>query len=460
MANQNQTSLPINVNTPEIACTVRVGVLDSIAKLVTGHKPVVINLVGPRWIGKTSVLKCLHPNRSPSLNELLYVYIDLKKDEAALPNPFVKIADEIYEALLKRPLVKVDHISAKQEKSAEKRLQTLGYLAKSNDIRMLICIDHLDKYLRDNKESVSLLRPLTILSESASLVLATKRTLTDISPDLAASPFVHKALILSLGLLEAEDALNLLQNPDREGDEIELSDKDKESLIKIVGRHPYLLARAGQQARELLRESPERQQKGITVNDIRARIEPTLRPVFEGLWQDHGELLTQYQMSQASHAAQTENDQSDQEREYEEIVARAIRQELQRAALIYEDPTNEFKFNYFSPLFESFVFQKVALAMPATETLPSRRMAIQEMLALLDIRQGTKEYELLHMLVDNAGAVIGDSQLQSTIWGDKVPERALVTTVGRLRSKLDQHQKEINGRLVRIRQQGYSFQWL
>jgi DNA-binding response OmpR family regulator len=36
----------------------------------------------------------------------------------------------------------------------------------------------------------------------------------------------------------------------------------------------------------------------------------------------------------------------------------------------------------------------------------------------------------------------------------------MVTTISRLRQKLQQNERAINGRIVRIRNKGYSFEWL
>ena len=56
--------------------------------------------------------------------------------------------------------------------------------------------------------------------------------------------------------------------------------------------------------------------------------------------------------------------------EYEKAAARAVRQELQRAALIYEKRDRQNEFAYFSTLFESFVFQKVTSIAPPAEAGP------------------------------------------------------------------------------------------
>ena len=55
--------------------------------------------------------------------------------------------------------------------------------------------------------------------------------------------------------------------------------------------------------------------------------------------------------------------------------------------------------------------------------------------------------------------IVKDSQLQETVWHGAAADRAIVTTVDRLRTKLQQHEGQINGRIVRIRARGYSFQW-
>jgi len=440
-----------------LPCSVHAGTRDLIKRAVTSAEPVVVNLVGPRWIGKSSLLRCLEPAREPSLAEMLYIYVDFKEDNSRQTDPFVNVAEELISALKRRPTVKIDP-GILVEKSLEKRLRALSDLMHTYGIRPLICIDHLDKYLRNTRESVELMQPLTILMDSASIILATERTLTDISPELAASPFVHRALVMSLGLLDKEGAIQLLKDLDNEGDKPresaspKLSDEDMDMLIRLVGRHPYVLFRGGQQARALLHESADSQRR-ITANDVRALIEPALRPIFEVFWREHEGQLRKFHLSQTSSTAEQD--------EPTKIAMRANRQELQRAALIYEDPAQkeEEKFNYFSPLFESFVFQKVALSASPQEPSPSRSTKREEILALLDVRQGTRESELLDVLISNAGSIVSDASLQTMVWGGEAPERAIVTTVNRLRAKLQQHERKIGGRIVRIRNQGYRFEW-
>lgn len=441
---------------PVNRCMGRQGFLGSIVALVTDPEPVVVNLVGPRWIGKTSVLKCLAPDITPALNELAYVYIDLSQDTEGV-EPLALIADELTQALQARYSLR-NAGGSRPEKSPEKRLRALCDLAQAHHVRPLICIDHLDKYLTKARNPIDWGSSLTMLAEFASLVLATERTLTDISPELSASPFVHRTIVLTLGLLDEKDADELLA-AFTIGPGTELSAGDRENLIRMVGRHPYILRRAARQANVLLQESPERQQKGISINDIRARIEPVLRPLFEALWREYGDLLRRYHASLTPQGQPGADGATRRDLEYEKAAARAVRQELQRAALIYEKRDRQNEFAYFSTLFESFVFQKVTSIAPPAEAHNGKPMPLTDMLAVLDIREGTRESQLLGLLVDNAGSVIKDPQLEAAIWGREVPDRAIVTTVGRLRGKLQQHESKINGRIVRVRGTGYTFQW-
>lgn len=464
MPNQSEParSLPPGRYLPR-KCTGRQGIIESIEQLITEPHPVVVNLVGPRWIGKTSVLKCLHQpvqrngvtvDDSIPPNELLYVYLDMAK----LPdgaNPFAAIAEKMSDELRAKPdlslsslLPALDRIPADTKlrpNMVESLLRDLSQIAASNRIRFVICIDHLDKL--SDIETLNM-RPLALLADSASLVLATRKTLTDISPDLAGSPLVHTAFVLSVGLLSESAASDLLIASGK-GRDIQLTQEDIDLLIKFVGTHPYLLSRAGEQAHNLLLEGSTRNDRRLTVNDIRARIEPTLRPLFEGLWQEYGDLIERYERFQ-------EKDES----KVPEYRKRAIRQELQRATLIYEDPKTEFKFNYFSPLFESFVFQKLEQATHDQRHVARQSRTASQILEALELREGTKEAELLSLLVDNAGEIVPDVTLQTSVWGGAATDRTLVTTVNRLRAKMREAEQQIDGRIVRVRNTGYQFEWL
>lgn len=445
-------------------CVGRQGLVTSITQLVSGRDPVVVNLVGPRWIGKTKVLKCLDQQQpqpegmdsDPAAGVLLYVYVDLlEKEEDAAASPFAAIANALRRALEERPALKPFIAGLRADRSVERSLADLAKLVKDHGLRPVILIDHLDKVYSPSEPLD--LRPLALLKDDVSLVLATRQTLSDISPELAGSPLVHSSYVLSLGLLDKAAAVDLLLDSNI-GRATYLSAPDIEKLITFVGRHPYLLIRAAPQAHDLLQESVERREHGITINDIRSRIEPALRPFFEGLWQEYKNALLKYQDFQNQHANDARGDREKQNREYEVRAERAVRQELQRAALIYEDPTakEKEKFNYFSPLFESFVFQKTEAAASAMDNQRANPTAPLNLLETLDVRAGTKEYELLNLLLNDAGAVVADARLEAEVWGDEATERAIVTTISRLRGKLHEHR--INGRIVRVRKEGYSFQ--
>lgn len=444
-------------------CRGRGQLLFSIIDAVSHQKPAVVNLVGPRWIGKTTALKCLvdHAWMNPeeysrigreiSLDRIIFIYFDLTASNNRT-RPFFELASELYEALIKHreiniarvmdkigPDLRADQLDAEY---VENRLSLLPEIANEQGWRFVICLDHIEKSnLLEDQVNV---RRLELLASNASLVIATREPLKFVYTGLAASPLILLSKIKMLGLLSEAAAKDLLTLPEEEYP-IRLTEEDISLLIQFVGRHPFLLIQAAQEAYEILLEAPSR---GIVKNDIRARIEPSLRLIFEGFWQEYGDLLAQF--------FSFESPKSELEKEEQ----KAVRQKLQQATLIYENPDKEWDFKFCSPLFETFVYEKMKGEMPGL--IPSaqpRYLTVTEASSTLGLRSGSNEELVLELLMSHAGEVLSKEQLGSEIWGDADIGRGLVTTISRLRSKLKEHPSIANGQIVSHRGKGYSFEW-
>jgi DNA-binding response OmpR family regulator len=138
----------------------------------------------------------------------------------------------------------------------------------------------------------------------------------------------------------------------------------------------------------------------------------------------------------------------------DEVGSSPVVYRLQAQALIYESAPGRFAF--FSPLFESFVRQKLEADRDVQVEAIGTPEDARRILDALGLDTGTKEGRLAYLLATHAGEVLTDEYLLDEIWGERGQEHALYTAVARLRSRMRQH-KDTLGRIVRDRKSGYYY---
>ncbi|MDY7077215.1 MAG: hypothetical protein SXV54_09855, partial [Chloroflexota bacterium] len=343
--------------------------LQSIIEIVTEREPRAVNLVGPRWIGKTTVLRFLTDRegcfaqpkyksaigRNFTLPRLLPVYLDMATNFCP-ENPFATLADELYVEIGKRKDVDLHsvarEISLGEETAAlgkvgvEKRMLYLAQEVAKQGVRLIVCLDHVDQtnLLADSTG----IRQIDRLTKDASVVITTRKILADLYSGLAGSPLVHKLVLEKIGLLNEDAALDLL-SPPLPSFVPQFCLEDKELLTHYIGRHPYLLVRAARQAYELLLSSPRGAH--LTRNYIEVEIAPALEFIFEHLWRESSDQLRAFCQLHGEARGEGCADL--------EQAPRGIVQDLQRESLVYENPDAEGEYLFFSTLFESFVTRKL-----------------------------------------------------------------------------------------------------
>ena len=459
-------------------CYARGAVLNSLFGLIADPDYlIVVNLTGPHWIGKTAVLRCLEDPECfaqagikeddaliPS-DQVLISYIDLK-DVPTANALFGAMADNLQNKLGARSDVSLQHIDVEvtpgnngNQLPVDPSFDRLSYLlteATRREFRVVFCLDHLDK--SDLLYDASVRGRLEAIARSASLIVASRETLVDTYPDLVAAdpaewPFIEgiEPIVYTVSLLSRSEAVELLTAP-AANSSLQLSPDDIDKLILFVGRQPYLLLHAARQAHVMLAESPRKREVGLSTNDIRARIEPVLRPYFKQLWLAHRTNLEQFHRIKNEGTPAT-IDKAEKDRR------RAFRQPLQSALLIYEVLEPEIEFNYFSTLFETYVDGEINKALKPAPPVPAKRIDLDQMRETLGLRPDSNEVAALAELVKHTGQIIADDQLSKSIWGADVAGRTPNNTVWHLRKRLEKHAEEIPGQIVRHRNKGYSFEW-
>ena len=442
----------------------RSNIIHSILELATEQTPRVINLVGSRWIGKSVVLKTLSRldndisfkgakitnNLWFEINRVIPLYVDLNH-KFDIDNPFQEIARKSIETLKERNIIDLTSIASKiylgQDVSdlGNKEIQsTLRFLIpylSENKYRLLLCIDHLER--TDFLKRQENIRFLSFMAEFSSTIIATRNVIMDIFPGVVESPIAHKLRVKVLGLIDEPSAMELLAWSPRQ-ERPSFSEEDRTHIVKIIGQHPYLLILAAYEAFELLR-SPSK--KIITANDVRNLIGGTLDSQFEYYWLEFKNQLIRFFEIKNKKIGEDDWD------------TRKQISTLQKAAIIIEDPTARNNFTIFSVAFEDFIRNKLEKENLTNDLQPSNKIIEKnEILDQLSLTDGTKEGQLLLILLDNPGKMISDLELLEKIWGDIDAKHALDTTVARLRNKIKQSPFKIPGKLVRYRNRGLSFE--
>ncbi len=438
--------------------------LKQMVRRLTAGDPASLNLVGPRRIGKTTILRdlgapagCLHrapfnavigPGLAPEC--LLPIYQDL----AGCPpgNPFADLAEVVLTALERRgdcDLRGLDHEIQLDKTAAQlaragtqMRLTALARAAQAHGLRLILCLDRVDeaRLLADAGST----QYVTELTQYASLVLATRRPLVDIFPALVGSPLLYRLERLDVGLLEPETAAEALVAP---GAELQFSPPDQALLLELVGRHPYILMRAAATAYEHLRTTAG---QPLTRNFIWQTVNSALEVIFQYLWNGWECELRQF-------VAVYRNPQT----AWEQLVGDTFIRTLQDEAIIAEDMARPDRLEFFSPLFAAFASRRAAEpAVPASVLPPVAPAAPHAVLAEMGLGLHTRSGQLFLALYQRLGQLVPDADLARPIWGDQEPgvvKHALEIAAAGLRKKL--HAARLPYRLVRKYGQGYRLEY-
>ncbi len=417
--------------------------LTGMIRRLTGDDPTSLNLVGPRRIGKTTLLRdlgaaagCLQraplsaaigPGLAPDC--LVPIYQDLAG--APPDNPFVYLTEAVLTALERRAdfdlralahAIQLGKTAAQLDRAGTRaRLSACARAAQAHGLRLILCLDRVDEaHLLADAESTQY---MTELTGYASLVLATRRPLVDIFPDLAGSPLLYRLERLDVRLLEPETAAEALVAP---GAELQFSRNDQALLLELVGRHPYVLMRAAGTAYEHLRATGG---QPLTRNFVWQTVNSALEVVFQYLWNqwedDLREFLPMY---------------LDPHTDWSEVAGRAFARTLQDEAIIAEDQAAPDHLEFFSPLFAAFVNRRAAeLTVPAPAAPQAALATPHSLLAEMDLAPRTKSAQLFLALYQQLGQIVPDAELERAIWKTKragAAKHALEIAATGLRNKL------------------------
>ena len=210
--------------------------LGEVASRLCGNVPLNISVIGPRRIGKSSMLWHISRSSSKVLPAKVYerfVFLYLDFQEAGTLSTARMIGWILQELTGETVFSGRDESNLKdllREKLADLE-QERKYLA--------LVFDEFDSAVRYmSAETLDYLRALA--KYNVVYIVATKQPLSKISVTLESSPFSNIFTVLPVGLLPQPEAYKLVVDPSsRHG--VDFTDRDIYFILSIAGYHPFLL---------------------------------------------------------------------------------------------------------------------------------------------------------------------------------------------------------------------------
>lgn len=405
-----------------------------------------ISLVGQRRIGKTSLLFHLaapevFARHGLSPDEHLFVYVDCgglgSLDQAGLYRVFL---EEIGDAL-------ADSGSSAGQPGALDDARPLTYRAFERALRRLtrqgwkpiILLDEFEMMSRNPRLDPDFFSGLRALAGRYPIayVTASKRPLLELTyadASVLSSPFFNIFASIRLGLFSEDESRDLLVGLAARG-QLTFTSLTTDTILDLAGPHPLFLQIAGFHAFEL------RQAGGAPLTDddypeLRRRFRASVEEHFDYYWRN----LTALEQRVLVTLPASQDSQPD-------VIRR-----LEQGCLILRRGEG---YDYLSSAFRAFVQSQ-----PVSGLLQAGPVAIDE-----DRRQvllhgrllslTPTQYDLLVYLVERAGQVLTDEELEQAVWGDEYvedPDR-LKSVIKGLRRALGEEAV----RLENVRGVGYKF---
>ena len=210
--------------------------LGEVVSRLCGNIPLNISVIGPRRIGKSSILWHISRPSSKMLpakvyERFIFLYLDFQEVGTLSTARIVRwILQELTGETAFHGRDESDLKDLLRKKLADLE-QEQKYLA--------LVFDEFDSAVRYmSAETLDYLRALA--KYNVAYIVATKQPLSEICATLESSPFSNIFTVLPIGLLPQHEAYKLVVEPSsRHG--VDFTDKDIYFILNIAGRHPFLL---------------------------------------------------------------------------------------------------------------------------------------------------------------------------------------------------------------------------
>ena len=430
----------------------RRSIIAKIVQGVTAKDPKSFSIRGNKAIGKTILLKFLCretdilKSEYPSLSleyklgeNVRFVYVDLDRiveDKEPIPYLYRKIKEALG--------------NEEAEETAEpesKRLHNLFRSYGKRNVRLVVCLDHFDRaYKSMTHEDEYFLRHLCVHHQS--LVTATEKDFLElrrIQENKVSSPLVPVLEGIIVGLLTESEARELVDGPARKAGKT-FSPEIVDFLIRIAGRHPYLLPEACSHVFELFSEYgidkfDEFQLTDNTKEHLKVSVGALtgFTSLFEVFWKD-------LVVSERTVLIKIAKD----DRDFDRVREVPTLNTLKNRALIYDDLMSG-NYYVFSELFRDFVLRR---AESPSDGVNADLESMADRLPPLDRK-------LLRYLADRPGQVCRFEELVENIWNEKdlkKKKRGLEAAVHRIRQELANEDESGWEYIKNERGEGYRFE--
>jgi len=224
--------------------------LHEIAAFLRGTQSV--SIIGPRKIGKTSLLlQLMRPAAWPGLglgDDNLFVYLDCEVlGEGAHAEIFGQFAAEIAAALEERGLPPEPALDAAAAKPTRLALEAAIRKLNQGGVRIVLILDEFERLATNGQLDLNFFNALRSIAARYQFVFltASARPLIELtysgrSQEILSSPFFNIFAPVFLGLLAEDDARRLMREPARQQD-VAFSATTEDFLYALAGGHPFAL---------------------------------------------------------------------------------------------------------------------------------------------------------------------------------------------------------------------------
>ncbi len=390
------------------------------------HNGQSVSLIGPRRIGKSSLLLHLQRQTTAQENAPLFMLLDCQ-EVGGSP------AERVYEALLdglREAAQDADIILNEEDNIGTYRAldRTLRQLYRQ-DIPVVVLLDEFE-LLAGNEELspyfFARLRGLTTKYGLAYLT-ASQRPLYAITAqeEILSSPFFNIFVTVPLGTFTADEAYALLQTRTT-ASQYHFSPALIDYLLELVGAHPFFLHIAGYHAYQAMaHEEHSRGGSRTAFTNLDNPIEAEASSHLHYLWQN----LT----ADEQHALIIADGDVD-----------SVHYLQQQCLLIADGESAGAPFQYSSRMLRDFVRRQdvAGLIQAGPFVIDEQRHQVWGDLQLMSLT--TSQFNLLLCLCQRGGQVVHGNVLETAVWGNPVsdPDR-LKTLIKRLRRAVTPYQKWI-----------------
>ena len=384
------------------------------------HNGQSVSLIGPRRIGKSSLL--LHLTRAEVRAPMglapphaLFVLIDCQEFGGSPP-------EEVYDALLTGLLDAAEDaniaVNTISQSGTYRALDRVLRQISQQDVLIVVLLDEFELLAANDQLTpyfFARLRGLTTKYGMAYLT-ASQRPLFAVTAEeeILSSPFFNIFVTLPLGLFSSQDAQSLLQTRLSQTD-IQFSDSLTEHLLALVGPHPFFLHVASYHAYQYLAQGKSldsKTERAALDNDVEIEADSHLNYLWHNLSAEE-----QYALAIADGPIDS------------------LRQLIQQCLLIDKDSGRE----YSSDILRRFVRRQQVAGLIQAGPFVIDQQRHQVWGRGQELNLTTSQFSILVKLCQQEGQVVHGDELETAVWGDVLvddPDR-LKTLIKRLRRAID-----------------------